>query len=511
MNNVSTDGVVSEVTSDSNSALFHYGADFKLETLPVDNSRILYPPQTASSIYDPTFTISESLHNPLGSEPLAELLNPDMKLTIAFDDVLFNQRPISKPDIRQQIIEQILDIAAVAGVDDVHLIVARGLNRQLNEVEQRLIIGNRVYDTFASRGLIYNHDAEDASQMTILGQSEAGKNLSLNKRAAESDLLIYIGINLGPVTEVNKSTTLGLSDYETEKALQGNHGVNTNFISDAGLKIFRIEANVKNSFSYAGPLAVLEKRELDWSSKDRTSVLALEASFKYLPEKAKLKLFNSSYSAYETTAIFAGSITEVAEASSKVYSQQHLLNVVGQTDVVTMGISHLNRYNVNSFMNPLLVMFLGLGQYLKNSPVVRKGGVAILSHPLEADFHPVHHASHIDFFDQVLTETTDPNEIANRYEKQYSQDDWYKHLYSTSFAYHGSHPIFMWSQIAEMLNYLSQVIVIGGNESTATRLGIKVAANLPEALEMAEGLVGKAPSISHLHNPNILLSNVVGG
>ena len=47
------------------------------------------------------------------------LLRPGMKLTIAFDDISLPLPPMRRPDIRQRVIEAVLDLAAAAGVDDV--------------------------------------------------------------------------------------------------------------------------------------------------------------------------------------------------------------------------------------------------------------------------------------------------------------------------------------------------------------------------------------------------------
>ena len=79
-----------------------------------------------------------------------------------------------------------------------------------------------------------------------------------------------------------------------------------------------------------------------------------------------------------------------------------------------MGIPYICPYNVNSIMNPILVMCIGLGYFFnlyRGKPLVREGGVLIMTHPTPWDFHPVHHPSYIDFFEQVLAETTDPVEI----------------------------------------------------------------------------------------------------
>ncbi|MEZ5230300.1 MAG: hypothetical protein R2710_27640 [Acidimicrobiales bacterium] len=47
-----------------------------------------------------------------------------MKLTIAFDDISLPLPPMARPDVRQRIIEAVLDMAAEAGVDDVHIVAA---------------------------------------------------------------------------------------------------------------------------------------------------------------------------------------------------------------------------------------------------------------------------------------------------------------------------------------------------------------------------------------------------
>ena len=98
-------------------------------------------------------------------------------------------------------------------------------------------------------------------------------------------------------------------------------------------------------------------------------------------------------------------------------------------------------------MNPILVMCPALGYFFnlyRGKPLVREGGVLIMSHPTPWEFHPVHHPSYIDFFEQVLAETTDPVEIEKTYEESFAEDEWYRHLYRTSYAYHGVHPFYMW-------------------------------------------------------------------
>ena len=126
---------------------------------------------------------------------------------------------------------------------------------------------------------------------------------------------------------------------------------------------------------------------------------------------------------------------------------QHLVPVEGQTDILTMGIPFISPYNPEGIMNPILVMCMGLG-YLFNmyrdKPLVREGGVVIMTHPTYREFNPVHHPSYIDFFDEVLADTTDPVVMSEKWEKKYAEDEWYRHLYRTGNAYHGVHPFYAW-------------------------------------------------------------------
>ena len=107
----------------------------------------------------------------------------------------------------------------------------------------------------------------------------------------------------------------------------------------------------------------------------------------------------------------AGAVEPVHERTLEHCFAQHLVPVEGQTDILTMGLPYICPYNVNSIMNPILVMCLGLGYFFnmyRGKPLVREGGVLIMTHPTPWEFHPVHHPSYIDFFEQVLADTTDP-------------------------------------------------------------------------------------------------------
>ncbi|MDQ4129478.1 MAG: transcriptional regulator, partial [Actinomycetota bacterium] len=175
------------------------------------------------------------------------------------------------------------------------------------------------------------------------------------------------------------------------------------------------------------------------------------------------------------------------------------------------GLPYIGPYNVNSIMNPILVVCEGLGYFFnmyRGRPLVRPGGVMILFHPVRREFHQIHHPSYIDFFDEVLAETTDPAVIESKYEQQFASDPWYIHLYRRSYAYHGVHPLYMWYWAAHAIDHLGDVIFVGGHRRTVERLGFRSASTLTDALEIAADTVGSSPRIAALKCPPLLLADV---
>jgi hypothetical protein len=526
-------GFVLDVDRSTPPVLFHHGESFRLEKLPADRSRIIYPAEPVEPLEDIEGAIRHALLHPEGdSEPLPALLRPGMKLTIAFDDISLPLPPMRSPDIRQRIIEQVLDLAAAAGVDDVELIAALALHRRMTEEELRHAVGDRVYDSFAPHGLLTNHDAEDPDNLAFIGTTEQGEEVEINKRAADSDLIVYVNINLVAMDGGWKSTATGLASY---RSLRHHHNVHTmresrsfmdrhrselhssnwrmgKVLRDAGVKIFQVETTMNNDvFGTEGPMSVLQKREWEWSARDRITFLGMKAGLDRLSARQRRAIFQSWKAPHQMTSVQAGEVEAVHEVTTANVHRQQLVPIEGQTDILTMGLPYICPYNVNSVMNPILVMCLGLGYFFnlyRGKPLVREGGVLIMSHPTPWDFHPVHHPSYIDFFEQVLAETTDPVEIEAKYEVDYATDEWYRHLYRTSYAYHGVHPFYMWYWGAHALAHLGRVIIVGGDVRAVRRLGFMPASTLPDALEMASDVVGPHASITHLHNPPILLADV---
>jgi len=437
---------------------------------------------------------------------------------------------MTRPDIRQRVIESVLDLAAEAGVDDVHIIAALALHRRMTEDELRHMLGDRVYDAFAPRGMLYQHDAEDQDNLALLGETPHGEEVEINKRAAESDLLVYVNINLVAMDGGWKSTATGLSSY---RSLRHHHNTHTmensrsfmdqhkselhksnwrmgEIMKKHGPKIFQIETTVNND-TFPSAFDFLGKREWEWNARDRAKFVASSAALSRTPARMRRNIFQSIEAPHQMTSIQAGEVEAVHKVTTANVYRQQLVEVQGQTDILTMGIPFICPYNVNSIMNPILVMCTGLGYFFnlyRNKPLVREGGVIIMTHPTTNEFHPVHHPSYIDFFEQVLTETTVPSELEARFEKKFAEDEWYKHLYRTGNAYHGVHPFYMWYWGSHALQHCGKVIIVGGDAPTIRRLGFTPASTFNDALEIASDVVGRSPTITHFHTPPIMIADV---
>jgi hypothetical protein len=84
-------------------------------------------------------------------------------------------------------------------------------------------------------------------------------------------------------------------------------------------------------------------------------------------------------------------------------------------------------------------------------------------------------------------------------------------MYREGNAYHGVHPFYMWYWAENGQAHVGKVIVVGAdNARVPAMMGWDTARSMDEALEMAQSHVGRPPSITLLHFPPILMTDVHG-
>jgi len=519
------------VTIDRQSAprVLFSGEDLILADLPI-GTRVIYPRPPIQGVPNPRAAIRYAINHPEGADPLHAQLKPGMKVTVALDDISLPLPPMRTPDIRQLVLEVVLELLADSGIDDVHLIIANSLHRRMTEAEMKRMVGARIFEAFHP-DRYYNHDAEDKDGIVEFERTAHGEVVAVNRRAAESDLLIYVNLNLVPMDGGHKSVGVGLSNYAS---LRAHHNAGTlrktqsymdparshmhkstdriGRVIDQHLNVFHIETVINNRM-FDGPVDFLGKNEDSYSELDRLKLEGLRFTLKKLPRAAKRKVFMNVPAGYSMIGCFAGATEACHQRTLELCFRQYAVPVEGPSDIVIAGIPYISPYNVNSILNPLLVQCMGLG-YLFNlhrgQPLVKKGGTLILTHPCPDEFDPEHHPSYIEFFHRLLPETRDAMVLEHKYEQAFAEDPSYIHLYRKGHAYHGAHPFYMWYWGEAGRQHVGQTIVAGAeNNHVPELLGWGHTASLDEAIDQARGIHGRNASISVFHCPPILIADVV--
>src|SRR5260370_23862117 len=119
--------------------------------------------------------------------------------------------------------EGVTGLAADAGVGDIHPIVALVLQRGSTPDGIRHIVGDRIFSTFWPDRL-YQHDGEDPEANVYIGKTAQGEEVTLHKRATESDLVVYVNLTLVPMDGGHKSMSTGLASYP---GIRAHHTVKT--------------------------------------------------------------------------------------------------------------------------------------------------------------------------------------------------------------------------------------------------------------------------------------------
>lgn len=520
----------SVVTLDKDSApRVLFAGDKLIEVDLPPGTRCIYPKAPLEPLRDVDAAIRYALNHPENSEPLYAKLKPGMKVTIGIDDISLPLPPMKRPDVRERVLTIVLEMLADHGVDDVELIVATGVHRRMKAHEIRHMVGDKIFDAYYPDKL-YNHDAEDAANMVVIGETPHGEVVELNRRAAESDLIIYVNLNFVPMNGGYKSVGVGLTSY---KSLRAHHNPDTIRKSDSymdpgksqlahdisrlgkvvhkTLNVFTIETTVNNRM-FDRPLEFLTKNEDDLNGRERAMLKGLVAATARMPQGLRHTLFDKFPAPYGVTGVWAGHVEAVHKKVVERSFEQYLVPIQGQADVLICPIPFISPYNVHAFLNPLLVQVLAQG-YLFNmyrgAPLVKKGGTLIITHPMTDKFDHEQHAPYIDFVHRLLPETRDAHELRSRYEEKYAADPAFIQMFRTGYAYHPSHPFFMWYWGENGRQHCGRVIVVGAdNEYIPKLFGYETAPTMDDALYKAKNGEAKSLDITCLHVPPIVMGDV---
>jgi len=209
-----------------------YGKGYKECEIPDKNLVGILKMKHIDAIVNPQKVIREKLESPIGSSPLPDLLkkkNPEKIVVIVSD--------ITRPGPFDLMLETLLKelLSYDFPHDRIQCIIANGTHRKMTDSEMRYHYGDWAVDNFS----IENHDCR-ADDLVNLGKLTSGNKLVINKKVAETDFIITVGV-ISPhyfagFSGGRKSILPGICGYET---IRRNH---SNIVHD-----YAVLGNIEDS------------------------------------------------------------------------------------------------------------------------------------------------------------------------------------------------------------------------------------------------------------------------
>ncbi|MFT3886855.1 MAG: lactate racemase domain-containing protein [Arachnia sp.] len=501
---MSRPGFVLEVDDKTPPLMTMSGSDLRLDRFGV-GTRVVYTPDAERSS-DPVALIDAALSAPSGTAPLAARLTPSTKLTLLISDAQALPAPWFDP--RRTLAERVLEAAARAGVDDVELVIANGVGQRWSGSRVTEVLGDRVATSFLPDGLVASHDVT-ADDLVEVGQVD-GHPVRVNRRVAESDLVVVIGVRAAYADRCPLSS--GITDAATVERL----GTAGPAFADGVRDLLRGAADTFSLIAVLGqpllgrPLRFVSKREWEWNAGDRLSYAGARQLAAALPRQGAQLLHGGPRADYAVIDVVGGEYAAAQAESRLVWQAANAVEVRGQADVLVTSVWGAAIDPSDPVGSPLSAAGHALvrqaGSHL-GTPYTRDGGVLIALHPLRNRFSNRRQSAAADLFAKILPVTTDAAEIAERFAPSL-QDEWYLDLYRKQFADHPLRVFQEWAAIAEATARYANVIWVGGDRRSAAVLGHRAASTYADALEIASDAVGTAPSITVLRGAGLALGDV---
>jgi len=483
------------------------GADLRLERVGV-GTHVVYPADAVASS-DPTMLIDQALTAPVDAQPLVSRLAPGTKLTLVIAD---EELPLPRPqfDPRRTLVERVLEAAARSGVNDVELVVANGLRQRWSPAQITSVLGDRVATSFLPDGLVTSHDVT-SDDLVQIGEVD-GAPVRLNRRVADSDLVVVIGLASG----VNHRCPVaaGLTDLGTINRMYGANADENAWSAVEALVTEKVDAftlvAVLGQPLLSRNMRFVSKREWEWHVADKLAYAGARQVINAMPRNGASLVHASMSADYAIIDVVAGDPVAVRRDAALAWQAANAVEVPGSADVLVVPVwgAAIDEGPIGSPLDAAHhALVRAAGSHL-GSPFVRPGGVMIGFHPLPNKFSNRRQSAAADFFAKVLPASTDPAEIAAQFEPSALADEWYLDLYRKQFAHHPLRVFHQWYRTAEATKGLDDVIWVGADRRSASLLGHRAASTYADALEIASDAVGKHPAITFLRGPGLALGDV---
>jgi hypothetical protein len=408
--------------------------------------------------------VHSALAAPLGRPRIRELVKPDARVTIAFDDHTTG----SFGPIRPVAIRAVLAELAAAGVSasQVTLVCANALHRMCRPSELARLLDDALVREFGSR--LVCHDAEDRDQIADLGMTaEHGHPVEISRHVTDADLTVYVNTNyIRGFTGGWKSVCVGLSTWTSIRVTHTPDGMSM--------------------------------------SLDRNRMHAvLDEMGQHVERRLGRRIFKIDTllaDPFRASRVFAGGVEETRRAALDVQARRfppRSAVVPERVDILVYGVPDSSPYAIWASVNPILTLIsMGLG-YLGGmiEAAGKPGCTVIMAAAVRDAWDRVHHPSYPDVWERVLAVTRDPHEISARFEDEFARHAAHIDAYRHRFAFHPIHGILATHPL-KRLRHVGRVIVVGARDPHVPRhLGFDVAPSVEEAIARAQTIHGPGATI----------------
>lgn len=418
---------------------------------------------------DPVAATRAALDSPLGCDPIAGLVKPGQRVTIAFPDrVKGGQHETAH---RRVVLPQLLDDLEKAGVSpaDITLVCAIGLHRKNRWEEFGAYLGAETMARLPRENIV-NHDAEDPPGMVDLGVSSLGDPVQVNRAVIDTDLAIMIGHTAGnPYGGFSGGYKMPATGLTSWRSIASHHAPRSLYRDDF------VPVSTRSHFRDQ-LRAIGQRMEEEMPQPFFTVDAVLDSKSRQL-------------------GVYAGRIPEVEQASWPLATARTDLVIDGPpADVLLVGIPRNFHYGPGMGSNPILMTqavgssLIRAKRALVDRPVVIAAAIcdgwfnSAEFPPYEAAFARLQSCQHpADMVDHQEALSTDPHWI-----------DRYRHHY-------GYHPFHAFSMIyvgGIAREHSSQFFLAGAQRPDLARaMGARTTATVEEALRETEAVLGRQPRV----------------
>lgn len=159
-----------------------YGRQGLDVTLPDEAEIAVIRPRFVPGLTDEVSAMRGALRRPIESLPLRDLVSASETVAVVFSD-------LTRPQPRERMLPLLLDELDAVPREQIVLINGVGTHRPSSDAELRSMLGDAIVDGYR----IVQHDANDASQMVYLGETDYGHAAWINAAYAQADRKILTG------------------------------------------------------------------------------------------------------------------------------------------------------------------------------------------------------------------------------------------------------------------------------------------------------------------------------